>query len=443
MNSLSLPERHHDIRQDPRSEISLRLDANFGEIRALLETPAKTGAASRIHVTVNNCSLEEYVWLNKRLRMRLIDRLTLTEEGRKLFSTISLVMFTYNRIEYTKLSLQTLMDNTYYPFDLVIVDNNSTDGTQSWLEEFRKQHPDRIKNIIYNSKNYGLPGPTNSFWQSTAADLLGKVDNDTLVPEGWLERLIEAHIKIPNLAVIGGYHFRPEDFNECAASKNIYTESGISVLTDTHIGGCCYLMKRSIQKKYGLMEVHPILKTHGWTQYQWRLAKEGHIVGYLYPLIQLEYMDDPRSEKCLIDKKYKDYSCQIWKERGINLQSTKQLVDWIRNDAARISQVKHFHISSGKQNKNIDQSSDVPLVSIIILTHNQLKYTKLCLDSIIRTTGLPVEIIIVDNGSCDGTVSYLKNLKNMPVNISLHLITNENNLGFAAGNNQGIAVARR
>jgi GT2 family glycosyltransferase len=46
--------------------------------------------------------------------------------------------------------------------------------------------------------------------------------------------------------------------------------------------------------------------------------------------------------------------------------------------------------------------------SIILVTHNQLEFTKLCVESIERHTSEPYELIFVDNGSRDGTVEWLK-----------------------------------
>lgn len=47
------------------------------------------------------------------------------------------------------------------------------------------------------------------------------------------------------------------------------------------------------------------------------------------------------------------------------------------------------------------------ITSIVIPVLNQLKYTRLCLESIHRHTVVPHEIIVVDNGSVDGTREYL------------------------------------
>ena len=81
-----------------------------------------------------------------------------------------------------------------------------------------------------------------------------------------------------------------------------------------------------------------------------------------------------------------------------------------------------------------------PVVSIIMLTYNALKYTKECVESIRRHTFYPHEIVFVDNGSKDGTVGYLEELTT--ANPHYRLIANKTNMGFAAGNNLGVGAAR-
>jgi GT2 family glycosyltransferase len=79
------------------------------------------------------------------------------------------------------------------------------------------------------------------------------------------------------------------------------------------------------------------------------------------------------------------------------------------------------------------------LTSIVILTHNGLEHTKQCLASIEVHTPEPHELIIVDNGSTDGTLDYLRDYAKSREHI--RVIANRDNRGFAAGNNQGLALA--
>jgi len=78
-----------------------------------------------------------------------------------------------------------------------------------------------------------------------------------------------------------------------------------------------------------------------------------------------------------------------------------------------------------------------PLVSVIIVNYNGMVYLDECLSSLLAQTHPAIEIIFVDNGSSDGSCEYI--MKNFP---SVKIITNNENLGFAKGNNIGIKVAK-
>ncbi len=75
-------------------------------------------------------------------------------------------------------------------------------------------------------------------------------------------------------------------------------------------------------------------------------------------------------------------------------------------------------------------------VTIIILTWNGIEYTKKCLQTVhdhLKDTS--INVIVVDNGSTDGTVDYLRSLDWVTP------VFNEKNLGFVRGNNMGIEMA--
>ncbi|MGE5574183.1 MAG: glycosyltransferase, partial [Bacteroidota bacterium] len=96
------------------------------------------------------------------------------------------------------------------------------------------------------------------------------------------------------------------------------------------------------------------------------------------------------------------------------------------------------------------QTGSASLTSIIILCYNQVHYTAACVESVLRHTLEPVELIFVDNGSTDGTRSYLDSLLSRtgdavchpPASIrDIKIVRNDRNLGFAGGVNQGIREA--
>jgi GT2 family glycosyltransferase/Flp pilus assembly protein TadD len=85
-------------------------------------------------------------------------------------------------------------------------------------------------------------------------------------------------------------------------------------------------------------------------------------------------------------------------------------------------------------------ASAEPLVSIAILTLNGSEHTRACLASIERATAEPYELLLVDNGSSDGTVELLRDYAALRPNV--HVVANGENRGFAGGNNQALALAR-
>jgi O-antigen biosynthesis protein len=76
------------------------------------------------------------------------------------------------------------------------------------------------------------------------------------------------------------------------------------------------------------------------------------------------------------------------------------------------------------------------MTSILIVTLNNLMQTKRCLESIRLFTNAPYELIMIDNGSEDGTVAWLSEQPDV------HLIANGTNRGFAVACNQGAAAAK-
>jgi len=77
-----------------------------------------------------------------------------------------------------------------------------------------------------------------------------------------------------------------------------------------------------------------------------------------------------------------------------------------------------------------------PTVSIIVLNWNGKQYLETCLSSLLQQTYPDIEIIFVDNGSCDGSVDFVKS--NYP---GVFILEHDKNMGFAMGVNSGIIAS--
>lgn len=83
------------------------------------------------------------------------------------------------------------------------------------------------------------------------------------------------------------------------------------------------------------------------------------------------------------------------------------------------------------------ESVDLPPVTVVVVTWNGLEYTKACVESLLEKTDYPdFDVVVVDNGSDDGTLEYLESVN------GIRVVANGENLGYAKGANIGIAEAR-
>ena len=93
-----------------------------------------------------------------------------------------------------------------------------------------------------------------------------------------------------------------------------------------------------------------------------------------------------------------------------------------------------------KELKNVKEHK---LISIVILSFNKLEYTRICLSSLLKSSYPEFEIIVVDNGSTDGSVEWLRDFQQTAARsgCQMKLICNRSNVGCSTARNQGIDEA--
>jgi GT2 family glycosyltransferase len=202
---------------------------------------------------------------------------------------IRVLMITYNRPAYTERALSRLCETLPADARVTVWDNNSNPETRAVLRRF-EGHPS-VDRIIYHSENAKLHGPTNWFWQNAdGADFVGKVDDDCLMPEHWCENLTKVHRDVAEAGVLGCWHFLEEDFQPALAEKKIQQFGAHRIMRNCWVGGSGYLMKRAVIDRQGLLRAG-----EGFTEYCTRAAALGFIIGWVYPFLYQEHMDDPRA----------------------------------------------------------------------------------------------------------------------------------------------------
>ena len=106
---------------------------------------------------------------------------------------ITVVICTYNRAELARQSITSVLEQDFpkSEYELLIVDNHSTDHTGAMAQEFCEGYP----NVRYFLEtNIGLSHARNRGWQEARGEYIAYIDDDCKVPFGWLSaasRVIE------------------------------------------------------------------------------------------------------------------------------------------------------------------------------------------------------------------------------------------------------------
>jgi glycosyltransferase involved in cell wall biosynthesis/GT2 family glycosyltransferase len=105
----------------------------------------------------------------------------------------SVVLVAYNQLAYTRDAVDALLANTDPPFELVLVDNGSSDGTRDYFHELRDRLGGPIAvQVIKNPENLGYPKAANQGMRAARGRHAVLLNNDTRVRQGWLKALLEA-----------------------------------------------------------------------------------------------------------------------------------------------------------------------------------------------------------------------------------------------------------
>jgi GT2 family glycosyltransferase len=104
----------------------------------------------------------------------------------------SIIIPCFNQLEFTRHCLRALFRNTRSAsggWELIVIDNGSTDGTGTYLAGVQDSAPAPVT-IISNSTNRGFPAAINEGLRMARGEYLVLLNNDAVVTDSWLDQLI-------------------------------------------------------------------------------------------------------------------------------------------------------------------------------------------------------------------------------------------------------------
>jgi len=121
-------------------------------------------------------------------------------------SKITLLFVAKNRLAFTIESLESLYQNTDWGLvhKMLIVDDGSVDGTAEHLSDWAAKMSKFVDIAIDTAGGYGAPAAVmNAFADACETDIFAKIDNDVIVPPGWLTKCIRVFDENPELDLLG------------------------------------------------------------------------------------------------------------------------------------------------------------------------------------------------------------------------------------------------
>ena len=114
--------------------------------------------------------------------------------------TTSVVIATRNRAEMLEEALQSIVDQTLCPTEVVLVDNASTDQTPEVADRFRSK-----LNLVYVIEpQLGVAHARNRGIATARGDIVAFIDDDCLPDPEWLQNMVWRFESDPSIGVVGG-----------------------------------------------------------------------------------------------------------------------------------------------------------------------------------------------------------------------------------------------
>ncbi len=177
---------------------------------------------------------------------------------------LSMVMLTWNQLDYTRNCLASIQRTVSVPFELIVVDNGSTDGTVDWLR--RQAEMDSRIRLVENPENRGFSGGNNQGMQLARGRYILLINNDLLVFDGWIERMLELFNRYPDAGVVGSMTDHASGLQVVAEAGSLSAEELPAfaerfrtrwrgrVIPCRRVVGFCMLFRRELLEEIGLLD---------------------------------------------------------------------------------------------------------------------------------------------------------------------------------------------
>ena len=327
---------------------------------------------------------------------------------------VSVILTTFNRAElFLPRAIKSVLDQTVADFELIIIDDASTDETPAIVKAFQKQDK-RIK-YLRNKENFGSDTRgKNKGLMASKGKYIAYLDDDNEWHPYHLEKLVKKLDDVPSLDLVYCDMWilddsRPEWEGQMGITMPKF--DGQFLLNRCYIDTSEVVHRRDLAFAVGGFDER-LKKFIDWNMWV-RMMKWGAKMQRL-PIVATNYYINPKQKsKRIVTKSWYD------EELGINMfeptfdpPGCKIYLPYLGNNR--------------KEEKQ-------PRVAIFTLSYDRVDYTKKMAESMKKSTKYPFDWFVWDNGSKDGSVKWLVD-NALKYNI-VGLETHDKNVGISKASN--------
>ncbi|WP_052169724.1 glycosyltransferase family A protein [Pseudobutyrivibrio ruminis] len=397
---------------------------------------------------------------------------------------VSVIMPAYNAEKFIEKTINSILNQTYTDFELLIIDDCSTDNT---MDVVRRIKDNRIR-IINNKTNQGIAKSRNIGLANAKGEYIALMDNDDLTVVDRFEKEVCYLENHPEIGAVGGnvitIDSRDNQISDCAKMINNPQYLWLDIVFQCPMANSSTIFRKSTLENKKICFHDNMLGMEDyrfWTEFsavadiynftdvflKWR-CRDGNettrVRGELaderakkFAEIQrlglekrgVELEEDEYNVFCEAYSEYKDsISYDVHKLFLVMKKIQKQLIEKhpqrreyitivLRNRFLEAARRKKVNSMDALENIGFgDFSDEEPLVSVIISTYNRADKLPMSVGSVLNQTYKNIEIIISDDCSTDDTGKVAERLCKEHENIKY--IKNESNKGPSATRNNGV-----
>ena len=160
---------------------------------------------------------------------------------------VSIILPSYNGSKYLHQAIESVLDQSYTNWELILVDDCSTDNTLSIMHHYQHSFPERI-HCIHHEKNRKLPAALNSGFSVSKGSYLSWTSDDNLfLPDALNEMIIHLE-KNPHVGLVYANYKIINEHNEGVGYKKLRYPP---LFFKDGSFGACFLYKRSVHEIVG------------------------------------------------------------------------------------------------------------------------------------------------------------------------------------------------